>query len=129
MHHRPAPLRFGTAGFWPVQYHPTEPIVRKGLIKAIELAIETNRPLDSYWIPASDRFETIVILNDQQVTRLILTPPTPPPQRPERIANSAAIWMIKRGVVEPFEDAEDTSGPVLITRLKIPPAPAVWPNA
>src|SRR5262245_45012817 len=38
----PPKTALGLDGFWSAEYHPTEPIIRQGLIKAIELAIEKS---------------------------------------------------------------------------------------
>lgn len=68
------------------------------------------------WIIGGERFETLVLQSDRQITRAILTPPTP--SGLANIANSAAIWVVKRGQAEPrVETMEDGAGPVIITRL------------
>jgi hypothetical protein len=63
--------------WWP-DLPPTYPIVRQGLIKAIEEAGDTL-PLDSYWLPGArpDVIEVIVCKSPTQVTRIFLTPPVP----------------------------------------------------
>ena len=106
-------------GFWPAPYHPTEPVIRLGLIKAIELAIQENLPLTSYWIAAGDKFETLIIRDAQQVTRLIMTPPTPPPRYPERLWNAAHVWVVKRGVQEAWEQREEQRGAAIVTKLNM----------
>ena len=87
----------GLNGFWPREHHPMEPVIRQGLIAAIELATERNLPLDSYWIDTGDSVETIILCNAQQVTRIIMTPPSPPPKIPSILMNFADIRIIKRG--------------------------------
>ena len=79
---------------------PIEPIVRLGLIKAIEEAHAHNLPLDSYWEAADTDsvFETIVICSAHQVTRLIRTPhPTAPTGHPDALMNDAPIFLCKQG--------------------------------
>jgi hypothetical protein len=116
---KPRSPRVNVDGFWPaLPYHPTEPIVRLGLIKAIELVIETDLPLASYWLAAGSTFETIVIRDTHQVTRLLLTPPTPPPSHPERLWNAAHVWVVKNGAQEAWETLQEQSGSVRTTKLK-----------
>jgi hypothetical protein len=118
----------GLQGFWPARYHPIEPIIRQGLIRALELAIEKDLPLDSYWmadgdrlINAGDRFETLVMCTPQQITRIVMTPPSPPPRNPQNPMNFADIRVIKRGEKADFETLEppQQSGPVITTKLKL----------
>jgi hypothetical protein len=117
---KPRPPRVNINGFWPAPYHPTEPVIRLGLIKAIELTIEANLPLTSYWIAAGDKFETLIVRDTQQVTRLIMTPPTPPPSRPAQLWNAAHVWVVKHGVQEePWERLERQSGAASITKLNM----------
>ncbi len=119
---KPRQPRFkGLNGFWPAEYHPTEPIIRQGLIAAIELAIERSLPLDSYWLATGDRVETILICNTQQVTRMIMTPPSPPPKVPDILMNFADIRIIKRGKAAAWENPEppNQSAEIIRTKLKL----------
>jgi hypothetical protein len=104
-------------GFWPGEYHPTEPLVRLGLIKALELAIEANLPLASYWLAAGNTFETVVLRDTHQVTRLLMTPPTPEPSHPERLWNAAHVWVVKGRQQEPWESPAGDRGSIRITKL------------
>jgi hypothetical protein len=92
----------GPNGWWP-WLQPIHLIIRYGLIKAIDLA-DQNRdpagnlsplPIDSYWAPCSDQVEVILTVSAQQVTRIILTPPSP--EVPPRRQNPARMWNIRRG--------------------------------
>ncbi|MDH3603332.1 MAG: hypothetical protein OEU26_27275 [Candidatus Tectomicrobia bacterium] len=83
--------------FWPDHY-PTEPIVRQGTIKAIEVATEQNVPMRSYWMTVGDRFEMLVASSDEQVTRIMLTPPVPATAPAHR--NRARIWVVQHGIGE-----------------------------
>lgn len=82
--------------FWP--YHlPTEPIVRRGTIKALEEAISRNVYFDSLWMSAGNDFKVIVTATPQQVTRIILTPEVSYGAHvPILHRNRAPIWIIKR---------------------------------
>jgi hypothetical protein len=82
------------SGWWP-KLQPIYPILRQGLIKALREAGD-KLPLDSYWLPmGSDTgVEVIVCRSLQQVTRIILTPITPVPERPR--STLAPMWAIKR---------------------------------
>jgi hypothetical protein len=118
---KPRPPRFkGLNGFWPAKYHPTEPIIRQGLITAIELATEKGLPLDSYWIATGDKVETIILCNAQQVTRIIMTPPSPPPKFPDILMNFADIRIIKRSEKAAWEDLQPPtqSSGLIRTKLK-----------
>jgi hypothetical protein len=83
-----------TGGFFP-QLQPIYPVVRQGLIKALQEAGQ-HLALDSYWVAvAGDSvFETIVVKSAVQVTRLIVTPISP---RTPRTRNTPApMWVVKR---------------------------------
>jgi hypothetical protein len=87
-------------GFWPTNrypkiHHPLEPIVRASLIKAIEAAKARNLPIDTYWISAGDEFKAIITASAQQVTRVVLTPPSPDAAPPHR--SLVDIWVVERG--------------------------------
>jgi hypothetical protein len=63
-------------GWWPT--HPDQPVehlLRKALIEALDVAVQKDLPVDTYWICAGDHpFEAFVCWNKRQVTLLILTP-------------------------------------------------------
>ena len=114
---------YGRDSFWShyrYAFHPTEPIVRLGLIKAIELATQFNLPLDSYWVAAGEVFNTLVIHDAQQITRIVLTPPTPPHENPAALFNYGDIWVIKNTLIGPWEIQESPvwDNSLVITRLK-----------
>jgi hypothetical protein len=123
----------GPDSFWPAApFHPLEPLVRQGLIKALGLAIQRNLPLESYWMPGGKdgTFEVIVTCSPmQQVTRILLTPMSPPPMDPATLLNFADIFVIKHDPVGQWEVAEPESQPggVTITRLKTVPWPLHLP--
>jgi hypothetical protein len=118
--------RFDVNGFWPLEHHPTEPVIRQGLIAALELATEKQLPLDSYWVATGDRVETLVLCTPQQITRLLMTPPGPAPHHPNHLMNFADIRVIKRGTKEAWETlmAPHEPGQVITTQLMVmPPIP------
>jgi hypothetical protein len=97
---------------WWREKQPIEPIIRQGLITAIDVATQDPDtgakraqalPIDSYWIYSGyNQFEVIVTWTDHQVTRMILTPP-PPEDAPvdRRPKNSKArIQVIRREVAK-----------------------------
>jgi hypothetical protein len=112
-------------GFWPTPkytFHPVEPIVRMGLIKAILVAEALKWPIVSYWMPVGSTFESLVIPGERQVTRIILTPPAAP-EYPSELHNFAEIYVAKpaRAVgkweaTEP-QDYKDPNSEVVITRI------------
>jgi hypothetical protein len=95
---------------WWREQQPIEPIVRQGLITAIDVATydpdsgeQRPEPLDvdSYHIYGDrDYFESIVTWTDKQVTRILLTPPHPKEARVAPRAGPARIKVIKREVVK-----------------------------
>ena len=97
-------------GSWWRDFQPIEPIVRHGLIKAIQEATPRDLDLDSYWLcPAASDFEVIVSRSEKQVTRIIMTPPVPvhiptPSIKPEGVP----IWIIKR-TNKIMDELKDTS--------------------
>jgi hypothetical protein len=84
----------GREGFWSWM-QPIYPIVRRGLIKAIRetMAGAANLPLDSYWSSEGTQVETFVLRSPVQVTRIILTPPTPPPEKERKTDKD---WFVVR---------------------------------
>ncbi|MEW6297011.1 MAG: hypothetical protein AB1671_04635 [Thermodesulfobacteriota bacterium] len=73
---------FGEGGegrwWWP-RLQPTEPVIRWGLIKALEKARETSPPrsIQFLWTCDGEKFEVGVSWTAAQVTCCIYSPPTP----------------------------------------------------
>jgi hypothetical protein len=98
---------------WWREHQPIEPIVRQGLITAIDVATRDpdaveQRPepldVDSYHIYGErDHFESLVTWTDKQVTRIVLTPPHPKDAKVAPRAGPARIKVIKREVVKDDE--------------------------
>lgn len=120
---------------WWKDKQPIEPIFRRSLIEAIDLA--GDLPIDTYWMPIGSRnvdwrkvpldmyrpddypFEIIMAKSDRQLTRMIVTPPIPKPYRvEERYTEPSNIWVIRSTrEVQPFGDTriEDS---IAVTHLK-----------
>jgi hypothetical protein len=106
---------------WWQYYQPIAPIVRQGLIKAIELATEDDAgnprspvlPVYSYWLYTGDQLEMIITRSDQQVTLVWLTP-RPPVNPPADFTADADIWVIRRDL--PGERVERQVNDIIIAR-------------
>jgi hypothetical protein len=93
----------GANAWWP-WLQPVQPLIRQGLIQAIALASrdpDTGEerklplPIESYWMPDGNQVETLIVVSPQQVTRILLTPPSPlPPTLPRTIR--VPIWNVRR---------------------------------
>lgn len=113
------------AGLWQA-HQPIEPIVRQGLIEAIELASrdpdtqqERNLPIDSYWMCLGDQVEVVVTYSAHQVTRIILTPPIPEsPPDPSLLLDMEPILIVKRTQPAEVEHHRDPAGQWVTVRLK-----------
>jgi hypothetical protein len=83
----------GTDGWWP-QLQPIYPVLRQGLIKALQAAGQ-DLLLDSYWVAVASDFviETIIVKSAVQVTRIVLTPVSPRSLR--RRSTPAPMWVVK----------------------------------
>jgi hypothetical protein len=93
----------GANAWWP-WLQPIQPLIRQGLIQAINLASrdpdtgeERKQPLpiESYWMPDGNQVETLIVVSPQQVTRILLTPPSPLPPTMLR-STRVPIWNIRR---------------------------------
>ncbi len=115
-------IRYVTRYWYPEDYRaphvwwkdkqPVEPIFRQSLIEAIDLA--GDLPIDSYWMPIGQRnvdrddvpegiyrpdeypFEVVLTKSENQLTRLIVTPPIPRPRDTERFTEPSDIWVVKQ---------------------------------
>ena len=113
--------------FWP-WLQPIYPILRRGLIKAIEVAdgVRPALPIDSYWSPGGTQVQVFVTQSKYQVTRIILTPATPPPTLPH--TKEAPLWVVRRGASsltpgystgqESDEVVESVEGNVITWRIR-----------
>ena len=68
--------------WWP-QHQPVEPVLRAGLIEAIEQAKEARLPLQTIFVGGADEtFEIAVVRSEHQITMLVVTPPSPGSEAP-----------------------------------------------
>ncbi|MGH7303534.1 MAG: hypothetical protein ACRELZ_09605 [Candidatus Rokuibacteriota bacterium] len=109
----------GTGGLWPT-LQPVYPVLQQGLIKALEEA-GPDLPLDSYWTPIGTQVEVIVVKSKSQVTRIIVTPPGPPPEQTR--TKRVALWVVRRGAAEEAGEKKDQvvesiGGGVLVCQMK-----------
>ncbi len=126
----------GHTGFWP-WLQPIYPILKAGLIKAVEAAMAAGLPLDSYWSSSGHQVEVFVTQSAYQVTRIIVTPWTPPPANLR--TKQADAWMVRRGLgtLTPGDPSdakksavvETVTGSVVVWRVwDLPDDPAVRPS-
>ena len=96
---------FGAASWWESE-PDVEEILRKGLLEALTLAADNNKPIEAYWIcaGADSRFEVASCLNPFQVTMLILTPRVPERAhelwRTLSLTQDEPILIVRRGPLE-----------------------------
>ena len=80
-------------GWWK-ELPPSEPVVRRGLIRALELITEHKLPLDCYWILGADQVKVVVGKSEHQVTVLFLSPMVPPDAQLSRFqARGPDLWV------------------------------------
>jgi hypothetical protein len=84
----------GPTGQW-AYLQPIYPILKAGLVKAIELVEAEGLKLDSYWSPAGTQVEVIVVKSAWQVTRIIMTPP--PFEPIKQRTKETDMWIVRRG--------------------------------
>lgn len=97
---------------WWKDKQPIEPVFRQSLIEAIDVA--GDLPIDSYWITVGHRnvdwryvppgiyrtdeypFEIVLMKSETQLTRLIITPPSPRAVNvEERFTKLSDVWVVK----------------------------------
>lgn len=84
-------------GWWK-DLPPAEPVVRKSLIRAAELALEHKLPLDCYWVLGADQIKVVLCKSDQQITVLFLSPAPPADAPIDRFpARGPEIWVYAAG--------------------------------
>jgi hypothetical protein len=133
------------AAWWP-HSQPVEPIIRRGFITAMEVALrdpKTNRerephlPIDTYWIfyPGSSTqsvgpggspggqpsVEVAITWSEQQVTLILLSPEPPSPGEPGTV--DEPIFVIKRVKPAPGRQAVSESRVVKERQKTFPERP------
>jgi uncharacterized membrane protein len=80
-------------GWWK-ELPPAEPVVRRGLVRALELITEHKLPLDCYWILGADQIKVTVSKSEHQVTVVFLSPTVPADAQLARFqARGPDIWV------------------------------------
>jgi len=84
----------GGKGWWPKE--PMEALLRKGMIRAIELLREHDVPLASYWRIGKDtrRVQITFTISAHQVTLVISTPPPRVRRASGRLVVNRRVWYI-----------------------------------
>jgi len=104
-------------GYWP-RLQPIYPLLRRGLIKALEVAGDRT-PLDSYWLPTAENVFIAVPIcqNPWCVIRVIVTPPpTIMSEQPRTVP--APMWTVKKTAGDPLGETEE-SGDDLDSEVKV----------
>ncbi len=123
---------------WWKDKQPIEPMIRQSIIEAIDLA--EDLPIDTYWMSIGSRnvdwrnvplgiyrtdeypFEIILTKSDKQLTRLMVTPPSPRAQNIEgRFTVPSNIWVVKSTrEVLPFGQTRIEDGLAVIRLMDLP---------
>lgn len=81
-------------GYW--GDYPVEQVLRAGYRKAIELAREVEKPIESLWVCANeDAFQVYVCEGPLQITVLVFTPPPKEHVGEENLTENEPIWVVK----------------------------------
>jgi len=109
----------GGKGWWPKE--PMEALLRKGMIRAIELLREHDVPLVSYWRIGKDtrHVQITFAISAHQITLLISTPPP-------RVRRASGRLVVNRRVWYVAHDARNKVRPIqgrMPTPDEEPPAP------
>lgn len=98
-------------GYW--KDYPVENVIREGYRKAITLARDVDKPIESLWVCANEKsFQVYVCEGPHQVTVLVFTPPPLEHVREETLTEMEPIWVVKprdqfdKGDVESSRQAE-----------------------
>jgi len=84
----------GGKGWWPKE--PMEALLRKGMIRAIELLREHDVPLSSYWRVGKDtrRVQITFAISAHQITLVISTPPPHVRRASGRSVVNGRVWFV-----------------------------------
>jgi len=83
----------GGHGWWPTE--PMEALLRKGMIRAVQLLRQYDLPLASYWRigKGTPQVQITFAISKQQITLLISTPP-PRGRHPGRAVINPKMWVV-----------------------------------
>ncbi|MGH7821238.1 MAG: hypothetical protein ACREQ9_15850 [Candidatus Binatia bacterium] len=86
-------------GWWQ-HVQPIEPVIRKALLKTVELVKERDLPVDAYWVCTgtgrSAPFAVTISASEQQITLIFLTPAPPGVPRRGGMGKESSIWIVQR---------------------------------
>jgi hypothetical protein len=112
-------------GWFPMA--PMEALFRKGMVRAIELMLEHDLPLQSYWriVGSAKRVQITFAISRQQITLIISTPPPRTRGRRSRVIPDKNIVVIshvrnrlrERTGLTPNPDGEPEVPPIPCRRL------------
>ena len=81
-------------GYW--KDYPVEQVIREGYRKAITLARDVDKPIESLWVCANEKsFQVYVCEGPHQVTVLVFTPPPIEHVHEETLTETEPIWVVK----------------------------------
>lgn len=83
------------AGWFP-GHAEVDSVLREGFIKAAEIALAHDLPVDSYWVAGGDQVQVVITQSDEQVTMLLLTPPPEKPRYEGPLPVEERIWVARR---------------------------------
>ncbi|MGH7818504.1 MAG: hypothetical protein ACREQ9_01905, partial [Candidatus Binatia bacterium] len=92
-------LNEGRRGWWQ-HAQPIEPVIRKALLKTVELVKERDLPVDAYWVCSgtgrSTPFAATVSASEQQITLIFFTPEPPGLRRRAGLPKEPSMWIVQR---------------------------------
>ncbi len=94
-------------GYW--KDYPVEAVMREGYRKAITLARDAGKPIESLWVCADEHaFQVYVCEGPRQVTVLVFTPPPIEHVSEETLTEDEPIWVVKARDEYDHGDVEST---------------------
>ena len=92
-------FNYDKKGWWKTHpnAHRFEKIHRQGMIEALQISVENDIPMETYWITGLRDFRIYICWSRQQVTRLILTPyiPEMTGQEIKRLTEKQSIRVVR----------------------------------
>ncbi len=81
-------------GYW--KDYPVENVIREGYRKAISLARDVDKPIESLWVCANEKaFQVYVCEGPRQITVLVFTPPPLEHVHEDTLTETEPIWVVK----------------------------------
>ncbi len=101
-------LRNHWLGNWWPTYTTKEAVIKHGLLKAFELAIDQQKHFDCYWVCSGAYFQVLSLLSPHQVTVLVLTP-SPGYLHTNAFPDAEDIWAAKEKPATPVPGQQEES--------------------